>query len=570
MLEQSKDVLPGADPTQDCAPVVGEESEQVAPELALDPAQADQPIWVPQRNAFLRTLERAMLGIEKPLNALIGAPQMNPFYYTGQMSVFLFVIICVTGLFLVMFFQVGFDSSYLFMSRVESQPLARLVRAVHRYASDSLVVVALIHAFRLFVTNRWRGPRWFAWASGVAMMLPVWLAGVTGFWMLWDERALAITIAFDNILQRGAYSVSNLIAVNEKGNSWIYIMIMLVAHLLLSALIGVAIWSHVARLNRPKWLPSRYWMVGATAVMLAVSVIVPLGMLPKADLHSAPTEFPIDLFYLFFIPGAYRATWNTPWLWIGSLALLALIALLPKILPREKPMPRVVIDQQRCTGCTKCALDCPYQAIVMMPRADGRPHKFVALENPDLCVSCGICVGSCDVRAVSLGPGTVDPMWQTVLARVARAKAQGEVKVVFTCERHAAHADLSHINATVIALPCVGVASPDLIGRVLDAGASEVRVIGCPPDDCANREGNTWQDARLQQTRLPRLRKEYIGKPILRRWLAPGELVRGLTNGEADAVMTRQLTWRNYLVGFGLLVVVLVIQILLTNIMFRS
>ncbi|MBI5304917.1 MAG: cytochrome b N-terminal domain-containing protein [Chloroflexi bacterium] len=571
-MDQSKDVLPGADPTKDCAPVVVEEAEETAPELSVvvSAETAEQPIWMPRRHAILRWLERAMLWIEAPVTRWVGAPQMNPFYYTGPIAVFLFGVISLTGLFLVMFFQVGFDSSYVFIARVESQPLARVVRAAHRYASDALIVVALIHAWRLFVMNRWRGARWLAWASGIAMLLPIWLAGVTGYQLVWDERALAITIAFDKMLQRGSYSVMNLLAVNQKGNSWIFVMIVLVAHLALSVLIGVAVWTHLARLNRPKWIASRYWMVGATIVILVVSVLVPVGMLPKADLNRAPDAFPIDLLYLFYLPGAFSATFNSPWLWLGSLALLGGLALLPWLLPREETSPRVVIDKARCTGCTKCALDCPYRAITMTPRTDGKPHKFIAIENPDLCVSCGICIGSCDVRAVSLGAGTVDPLWQTVLARVARAQVQNDdLRVVVTCERHTAHADVTRAHATVIALPCVAAASPDLIGRILAAGAREVRVIGCPPDDCANREGNTWEEARLTGARLPRLRNEYVGKPILRRWLAPGEFARGIANGEADASLTRKMTRRNYIVGFGLLILVLLAQIWLTNVMFQ-
>ena len=56
----------------------------------------------------------------------------------------------------------------------------------------------------------------------------------------------------------------------------------------------------------------------------------------------------------------------------------------PISLPAD--LPKVNIIKDRCTGCTKCALDCPYGAIEMVERHDDKPHKFIAIEDPNLCV----------------------------------------------------------------------------------------------------------------------------------------------------------------------------------------
>ena len=562
----------GLDPEKDCLPGSLETgSGEAKNEIDFDHVEkTTTEIWLPKRNALMHGLERILLLAEKPVTRLVGAPQLNPFYYTGPIAVFLFGVISVTGLFLVMFFQVGFDSSYLFISRVETQPIARLVRAAHRYASDAFVIVSLIHAFRLFVMNRFRGPRWIAWVSGILMILPVWLAGVTGYWMMWDERALAITQSFDHILQRGAYSVMNLLATNQKGNSWIFIMILLVAHLLLTIIIGVAIWAHVARLNRPKWLPSRYWMMGLTIVVLVVSAVLPLGMLPKADLAAttASAPFSIDVLYLFYVPLAFNSVTNSPWLWIGLFLVLGMIALFPWLSLRKETTPSLVVDKAKCNGCTLCAVDCPYKAITMEPRTDGRPHKFVAVEHSDLCVSCGICIGSCDSNAISLGAVSSTTIWNAVNARRHHAP---NAEIVFTCERHAANGARNVQNndkVQVIPLPCVGMIYPDLIGKIRESGAPSVRVVGCPPEDCANREGNGWVEGRLTRTRMPRLRKKFGDEPVATRWLAPDEFIAALKNREQDASMVRKLTWRHFIPAFVFLIVVLLVQILVTTPLF--
>lgn len=574
-MQKNHELVPGVDPDKDCLPPSSDSCEET------DDADEQVTLWnaagvndteladmaLPQRGALSRFLERVMLLVERPVNWIVGAPQVNPFYYTGPIAIFLFAVISITGIFLVLFFQVGFDSSYLFISRVEHQPLTRIVRAAHRYASDAFVVVSLIHAYRLLVLERFRGARWLAWVSGVVMLAPIWLAGVTGYQLVWDERALAITIAFDNILQRGASSVLNLMATNQKGNSWIFIMIVLVAHLALTAVIGVAIWVHVARLNRPKWILPRYWMLGLTLVLFVVSAVAPVGMLPKADLTRAPGEFSIDLLYLFYLPAAFDPVINSPWLWIGLLVILVVAGILPWLSFRKTAPPRLAIDKSRCNGCTVCAIDCPYKAITLEPRTDGLPHKFVALEHPDLCVSCGICLGSCDSYAITLGSYSMDVIKRAVVTRLAARRAPN-ARVVLTCERHAAQHPHANRDDIVIALPCVGMAHPDLVGQIRQAGATDVQIVGCPPEDCANREGNTWLEQRLTRQRLPRLKKIFGDEPITMRWLAPDEFPRASSRGDTSTT-ARALTWRNFVPAFALLIIVLLVQIWITNVPFK-
>jgi ferredoxin len=137
-------------------------------------------------------------------------------------------------------------------------------------------------------------------------------------------------------------------------------------------------------------------------------------------------------------------------LWGGLLLLTILLTLLPWLRRRGKPavetaqassgsLPKVNIIKERCNGCTVCAVDCPYNAIQMVEREDGKPHRYIAIEDPSLCVSCAICVGSCDVVAITMGDIPPVMLWEEVSA------------------------------------------PPDLLTRALDAGVDEVQVVGCPP-----------------------------------------------------------------------------------------
>lgn len=570
--------------------------------------------WIPQRGGWSIFLERIALAIERPANRLIGTAQLNPFYHTGTIATLLLIIVALTGFFLFLFFQYGFDASYnAVLTRIETPFIARTIRAIHRYASGALVITTLLHAYRTLFMERFRGPRWLAWVTGIIITVLLWLAGVTGYWLVWDQRAQLINDAFvgflDTVTPFAAQFMVTITEANVSGVSWPLFLTIFAVHVLLTIIVGGFYWFHISRLNRPKWLPPVFWVVGVGIVVLLVSVLFPAGMLPQGNLSRLPGPVTIDPIFLFYLPANGDPMLN--WLlWIGLGALTMVSAALPWIGRKRKKdgslsanrslatgQPVVHVIKERCTGCTVCALDCPYGAIEMVERTDGKRHKYIAIEDPGLCVSCGICVGSCDGVAVTMGDTPPAALWDTVAGQLALAKLRSpidQVQVVFTCERHAVqgarpyldhHAENQNgMSIEVVTLPCVGTAPPDLLARTLDEGVANVHVIGCPVDDCANREGNLWLEQRITRERVPRLKRPYADVPITASWLPPDDFDRGIAaipppmssengeEGQPDYMelrrMVRTLTWRNYLVAFLLLALVMVVQVLLTDLPF--
>jgi ferredoxin len=56
----------------------------------------------------------------------------------------------------------------------------------------------------------------------------------------------------------------------------------------------------------------------------------------------------------------------------------------------------------------------------MIPRTDGARPKFQADIDPNLCVSCGVCIGSCPDNALAFGDIPLNPLWKTTLERIAQ------------------------------------------------------------------------------------------------------------------------------------------------------
>ena len=251
--------------------------------------------WIPIRAKWAIFLERVALAVERPANRLIGSTaQLNPFYHTGTIATLLLIIVALTGFFLFLFFQYGFDASYnAVLTRIETPFIARTVRAVHRYASGALVITTLLHAYRTLFMERFRGPRWLAWITGMIMTSLLWFAGVTGYWLIWDARAQLINDAFVDFLHTVTpWAAPYMVMISQaasSGDSWSIFFVVFAIHLLLFLIAAGFYWLHIKRLSRPKWLPPAFWVVGVGIVVLLVSLILP-GRYAAARKYGAPTR----------------------------------------------------------------------------------------------------------------------------------------------------------------------------------------------------------------------------------------------------------------------------------------
>jgi len=486
---------------------------------------------------LLNFFESISLRFEAPINWLVNDPRFNPLYHTGTITIFLLVVILLTGVYLTMFYPFGFTFSYLAVSKIEANLIGRVIRAMHRYASDAAVIFALLLGWRTFFQDRFRGPRWLAWITGVGMAVVVWAIGITGYWLIWDDRTQILNQSLFKILDNfkgGQAFIVDFMVGDAAGTGWVFMMIVIVLHLGLSALTAGVLWMHLKRMSRAKWLPPKYWMAISVFVLLLSAALFPLGMLPQLNATQLPEQAPIDLFFLFYLPTFLRGPQAL--FWSVLLFIVGIVTALPWIMPRAKKIVPVKVDLANCDGCTLCERDCPYLAIKMIPRTDGGRPKFQADIDPNLCVSCGVCIGSCPDNALTFGDIPLNPLWKTTLSEVAEKK---DIKVVFTCERHAMHGADKHFsdpNTYIVPLTCIAMANPNLAAQALEAGASDVQFIGCPPEDCANREGNTWQNDRVSGVRLPKLKQNFI--PLVHTaWVAPtdfGKAIKSQVKSEAN------------------------------------
>ena len=114
----------------------------------------------------------------------------------GLISLYLFLILLVTGILLMFYYVPSTERAYNAMKDLQFVISAGLViRNMHRWAAHLMVIFVLLHLCRVFYTGAYKQPREFNWVVGVGLLLLTLALSFTGYLLPWDQLAFwAITV----------------------------------------------------------------------------------------------------------------------------------------------------------------------------------------------------------------------------------------------------------------------------------------------------------------------------------------------------------------------------------------
>ena len=452
-------------------------------------------------------LERLVAGLDRLFDRVYSS-KYNPLHRTGTLASLCLTIALVTGLYLLFVYEIG--RPYESMTGIQRDVfVGRWLRSLHRYVSDAAVIAVLVHVLRLFVQGKTWGPRTLAWITGVLLAGMMFLSAVTGFVLVWDEFGQKLAIAGAKMLRLLPLfpEPPDRAFVGDKPVAAQFFFMNLFLHVAVPLGMIIFLWLHTARLARAAWFPERRVMLVTLGGLVLLSLAWPAPLPTQADLLAIPGRIATDWFYGSWLP---LANLSPATALVGGAAVTGLLIAVPWLFrpaPAARPGPAAV-DPESCEGCEQCFQDCPFDAIEMVTGLHPERHPLLAQVQPDLCVSCGLCTGSCS--SLAIGPPGRTARDQLAEARrlVAATADVGRRSLLVACRHNGGLTDrlrsrsATDPTTTLVEVDCVGSLHPGTVSY-LGRRFPGTLVLACPPQNCLHREGADLAEARIVGERRP-------------------------------------------------------------------
>lgn len=286
----------------------------------------------------------------------------------GGLSVFLFIILAVTGALELFYYVPSLDGANRSVQAITFLvPFGWLVRGLHYWAAQAMVVTVVLHLLRVVLTGAYKRPRRFNWLLGLSLLVFVLLLDFTGFVLRWDTDIEWALLVGTNLLKTipligpalygtavGGQQINPDTIVRFYG--WHIFGLALVAF-------GVMIW-HAFRVRRDGGISSlsarsrsssdtpasayaprisrnelvRREVLGAiiaTIILLILTLLFPPSIGPVGDFKQLPEQATAPWFFRWV---QQLLRWGDPLLMgvVIPIGLLVVLALVPYLIDRNE------------------------------------------------------------------------------------------------------------------------------------------------------------------------------------------------------------------------------------------
>lgn len=321
-------------------------------------------------------------------------------YYAGGLCILFFIVQIVTGILLLFYYQPTTDAAHKSVVHIVNDvPFGWLIRSMHSWSANALVLTAFIHMFSTMLMKAYRAPRRILWITGIILLGLILGFGFTGYLLPWDQTAyfaMKIGTEVPKSVPFFGEIISNLIkgsaVVNDATLTRSFALhvgvlpaltiLLVLAHVGLIMLFGSSSPPEMKITGSTRYFPDylmkemMVWLIGF-AVLLAIAVLYPWGIGKAYDLLH-PSEPPAGIhpewYFMFLfqslkiIPewlvvvgfGVVALFWTfIPWLdrkanqnkrsplftWVGVIAIVYMVAM--------TSWAYVAVDQEQAEAATE-------------------------------------------------------------------------------------------------------------------------------------------------------------------------------------------------------------------------
>ncbi len=108
-------------------------------------------------------------------------------YVFGSATLTVFLMQVVTGIALSSGYATGSGYAYHSLKFITDNPLGRVLRGMHAFGADTMIVLIGIHTIRVYLMAAYKYPRQMNWLTGAGLLLFTLLMAFTGQLLRWDQ-----------------------------------------------------------------------------------------------------------------------------------------------------------------------------------------------------------------------------------------------------------------------------------------------------------------------------------------------------------------------------------------------
>lgn len=245
-------------------------------------------------------------------------------YYFGGVTLLLFGVQLLTGILLLLYYRATADAAFESVRFVVARvPFGWLIRSVHAWGANLMILAAFVHLFSVFFTRGYRRPRELTWATGCVLLALTLGFGFSGYLLPWNALAYFATKVGTDIVGvlpvighpalvflRGGEEVTGATLTRFFGFHVALLplatTLILLVHLALVQVHGVS--KPIGEPRRARHIPfyphfilreAMVWLV-TLALLVALATFLPWELGAKADpLVSAPAGIRPEWYFTF-------------------------------------------------------------------------------------------------------------------------------------------------------------------------------------------------------------------------------------------------------------------------------
>jgi len=127
----------------------------------------------------------------------------HPTFLLGELALFAFITLVVTGIFLgflyepssktVSLFGALVPAAYASVVKIDILPMGMIIRRIHHWSAMIMIAAILTHFMRIYFSSAYRRPREINWLIGLGLLATTLLAAFTGYLLPYSQFSVTAT-----------------------------------------------------------------------------------------------------------------------------------------------------------------------------------------------------------------------------------------------------------------------------------------------------------------------------------------------------------------------------------------